>query len=395
MNSLTLVLKNLTRNKIRSGLTILAVALPMAMFVMVSAIRDVFDGAFRNASKELRLAVHHRASIMYSLPERVRGVIHDADPEGKVVLAACGMRFFGGKVQGLPPFEFPSIAVDADGFPQVFSEYGLPTDAEALKDWNAYKNACVVGVATCEHYGWKRGQEIELRSELPPYPTLRFRIVYVSRTGANPSVHWCRRDFVDDAIKTMRDVKVDTGLVNMIWIKCRDASQMAPLAAKIDAATANTPDETKTEDESTFIAGFIKALGDLPGKVAIISYVVVAAIVMVVANTMSLAFRERSRELAAFKALGFHNFWILRMVMAESLALAVIGGLIGIVPTYLATQIYPITNLGFGPMKRFIIPASSAMTGFVAVLIVGILAGLLPAVQAVKLKVVDALRKIA
>lgn len=391
MNAAVLVIKNLTRNPVRSLLTMGAVALPMALFVLTTAVKDVFEQAFSKSAKELRLASHNRVTLLNPLPERTRGLIEQLDPEREILLAACRMTFLGAKPENAPPFEFPSLATDHDTWPEVFSEYDL--DAEALREWNTLKNACTVGIATAENYGWKRGQEIELRTGVPPFLRLRFKIVFITTKGPNPSIMFCRRDYVEDAV---RAVQPDlNGRVNMIWLKCKRPEGMDEFARRIDAATANTPDETKTQDESAFVAGFIKALGDLPTKVQIISAVVVLAIVMVVANTMSLAFRERTRELAALKAMGFPAGWLMRLVMAESITLALLGGLLGIVPTYLSTQIWPITKMGFGPMKRFVIPESSALTGLLATVLVGVLAGLMPSIQAVRIKVVDALRKVA
>lgn len=409
MNATTLIYKNLLRNPMRSGLTVAAVALPMSLFVMTAAMRDVFDAVAEKSAQELRIGVHNKVSLINLMPSALRRQVEDLDPDGKVILtepalddpnrqvkAVCGLKWFGGKVPDSQiKYQFPSLAGDADTLPIIYSRETGMTAAEK-KEWLALKNAAIVGPAVAKTYGWKQGDEVELKSSVPPYMNMRFKIVKVAVSALNPAIFYFRRDYLDDTLEKLdKEGKGPTGFgtINICWVKCKDAGKMANFAAAIDANFTNTPNETQTEDENTFIANFMKAGGDFPGKIQIVSYAVILAIVMVVANTMSLTFRERTREMAAIKAMGFRNFWLMRMMMGESLFLALVGGLIGILPLYLITQTHPlqIPNVPF-PLR---IPERTLTSAFAVVLMIGTLSGLLPAVQSVRLKVVDALRKVA
>jgi putative ABC transport system permease protein len=406
MNSTVLVLKNLTRNWVRTGLTVAAVALPMALFLLTTALKDVLDDVLIKAQKELRLGVHNRVSIINPLREGMRRDIEALDPDGKsittetlpdgqVVKAVCGMKWFGGQIKDVPGV-IPALAGDKDTWFLVYSDYEL--SAEEKQAWLANKTAAVVGHNTAEKFGWKEGQKIRMSSAIPPYLEMEFTVIKVAYKGRDPNVVYFRRDYLDDALKEKLpqrdwDTAAGPGKVNIFWVKCKDGDTLTRFGQKIDELFANSPDETKSEDESTFIAGFIKAGGDFPGKLQIVSYVVLIAIVLVVANTMSLAFRERTRELAAFKALGFPNWWVMRSVVSESVAVTTVGGLLGIVPVYLACKLL-VLKLPIPGMGRIVVPDKTAVTAVVVVLIVGLLAGILPAWQATRLKVVDALRKV-
>jgi putative ABC transport system permease protein len=388
MNAAVLVLRNLARNKLRTTLTVVATALPAAFFLLTTAVRDVLDATIRKVSAELRLGVHNRVSIFNMMPARARAVIESLDPERRLIEAVCGMRWFGGVVEGRTPFPFGTVACDTDTWPRVFSEYE-PSPAE-IAEWHRHKNACVVGQLTADHYGWRLGGEFELRSSVPPFMRMRFRIVQL-HTGPNARIMFCRMDYLDDMIKAAGG---EVGRVNLYWVKVKDAAKMEGFARTVDDAFANTPDETKSEDESTIVASIIKSRGDLPGKLQIVGTVAVLANIIVVANTMALAFRERTGETAVLRALGFSTAWVARTVVAESLLLTVLGGLAGILPTWLFFQLVPVQDLGLGPMPRFLIPERSVAYAAAAVVLVGIAAGLAPALRSRRLRPADALRKV-
>lgn len=393
MNTGLLVIKNLTRNPLRSALTMAAVALPMALFLLTTAIRDVLDAVVYGAAKELRIGVHNKISLINPLPAGMRGKIQALDPDGALIEGICGMKWFGGTVKDVPGV-IPSLAGDPDSWPIVYADYKLTP--EELKAWETTKNGAIVGKYTAEKFGWKVGQEFEMKSSVPPFQELRFKCVKVAESGRDLSVVYFRRDYLDDQLEAMVGAKKEQyghGRVNIFWVKCKDPARMDELGRTIDAAFENTPDETKTEDESTFIAGFIKAGGDFPGKLQIVGMAVVVAIVMVVANTMSQSFRERTRELAAFKALGFPNRWIVGTVVGEAMALTLAGGALGLIPTYLAfLNGVRIPGLQGPPLT---IPEKSLITASLVVLAIGLIAGAVPAWSAVRLKVVEALRKLA
>jgi putative ABC transport system permease protein len=390
MTFFTLVVKNITRNKLRSGLTMAAVALPMALFAMTSAVRGAMDEAFSKAALELRLGVCHKITLTNLLPGGMRREIEDIDPARTMIEGVCGVRWFGGRVPDAQ-FVFPSLAADADTFPVVYSDYGL--SGEQLANWHKHKNAAIVGVGTAERMGWVEGQEVELKSTVPPYLNLRFKLVKITSTGLNPAVFYFRRDYMDDALEKAGK-QYGAGRANIFWVKCKNPDRMQEFADKIDRRFANTPDETKTQDESTFFASFIRGTGNIPAVVQYISMAVGLAVVMVVANTLSLGFRERIREYAVYRALGFPGTWVSRLVVLESMTLVLAGAVLGLVPMYAIFRDFPIRDLGVGPLARLRIGPETVVLGLVLAAVIGLLAGAAPAVQALRLKAVYALRKV-
>jgi putative ABC transport system permease protein len=388
MNTAVLVVRNLLRNKLRAALTACAVALPAAFLLLTSGVKDMLDILVQKIQSQLRLIVHNRVSFLHGIPERCRRQIEDLDPERAIISSVCGLYFMPAEVENAEPMPFGALAMDADTFVRTMTEYPLTAADEA--EWLRYKNAAIVGKAVADFYQWKEGEEFEIRATAPVM-RLRLRLVKI-HTGADQNNVFFRRDFVDD---TLRSRGLPYGEVHLYWVKCRRAEQMAPLAVRIDALFKATPHETRTEEESVFIANFFKMAGDLPRMIQFVGLAVGFAVIMVVANTMSLSLRERRAEFAVLKALGFSRGRILAIVLAESCALAVAGGALGVVPTFALFEAVDITDIGFGAMAPFRIPGQSAATVSVLAVAVGLVSGLVPAWQASRLSVVDALRRTA
>jgi len=167
------------------------------------------------------------------------------------------------------------------------------------------------------------------------------------------------------------------------------------LQTRIDQAFANSPEETKSEDENAFAANFTQAGGDIPGLMQAMAIVVVCIIALVAGNTMMMSFRERIRELAVFKAIGFQSGRIFTIVLAESAILALIGSLAGVLPTAAILTLVPMRGLRMGPISSVEISPVAVIVSVVIALVVGLAAGLWPAYQAMRLRTVDALRKVA
>ena len=169
---------------------------------------------------------------------------------------------------------------------------------------------------------------------------------------------------------------------------------MRSLQAQIDETFANTPDETKSEDENAFAASFMQANGNLPGLMQAMAVVVVFIVVLVAGNTMMMSFRERTGELAVFKAIGFQRRRIFVIVLAESVMLALVGSLCGVIPTSLTLLFFPLTLTRMGPLPRLEVSLSAVVASIVIAVVVGFASGLWPAFQSMRLKPADALRKI-
>jgi putative ABC transport system permease protein len=359
------------------------------VFVAAISLVVLLTNVAASAAKELRLGVRQKTSLTNLLPEGMRRKIEALDPDKEHLLAVCGMRWFGGRVPDTQN-TLTSLAADADTFPIVYSDVGLSPDEVAR--WMSEKTACVTGFATAEQYGWHVGKEITLESTVPPYLTLRFKIVKVMQNVERSSVFYFRRDYLEESLKAAGS---DDPRCNIFWIKCKTAEGLRTLQQRIDNEFKNSPEETKSEDENAFAANFTQAAGNLPGLMQAMAIVVVFIIALVAGNTMMMSFRERVRELAVFKAIGFQSGRIFAIVLAESAMLALIGALAGVIPTAALLYFFPVRGLRMGPISTFEVSPVAVVVSLVIAVLVGLAAGLWPACQAQRLRTVDALRKVA
>lgn len=383
------LLQNLRRNRLRTGLTAVAFALPMAIFVLALSLVVGFVKTSAALEQELRLGVHHRVSLTNFLPDGHRRKIEELDPQRTRLRAVCGMRWFGGRVPGTQQ-TLQSLAADADTLPLVYSDIGL-TEAE-IAEWQRERRAAIAAGGVARQYGWKVGDRVVLESTIPPYRQLEFRLIRIWDESPFPMTFYFRRDYLLDAFE--REGQVGTGC-SIFWVKCVDAAALRSLQQEIDALFANTPDETRSEDENAFVAGFVQAVGDLPSLAQAMATVVVIIVALVAGNTMMMSFRERIRELAVFKALGFSARRVFLIVLSESVLLALLGSALGILPIVAGLTLIPPDHLRWGAFSP---PELSwlAVLGSLSIgLIVGIAAGFWPAWQALRLRTTDALRRVA
>lgn len=383
------LLQNLRRNPVRTALTALAFALPMAVFVAAISLVVSLIQFSANAAKELRLAVNHKITITNFLPERMRKDIEALDPDNQRLRAICGVQWFGGTVENSKSV-VQSLGADVDTFPIVFNE--LEMTPQEIEDWNRDRRAAVVGASLAEQYGWKLGDRIELRSSIPPNPALEMKIVKLITTPGRTNVLYFRRDY---QVESLKAVGVERAACNVFWVKCNSQPALQSLQKDIDEFFANSPNATRSADENAFASQFIQASGDLPGLMRAMAMVVVFIVVLVAGNTMMMSFRERVRELAVFKAIGFQGERIFRIVLAESVFLALFGSLLGIVPISIGLQVIPLNKLGIPMLSTLAVSPIAIAISLVIATLVGLAAGLFPAWQAYRLNTVAALRRMA
>jgi putative ABC transport system permease protein len=381
------MVQNLKRNPLRTALTGVAFALPMAIFVVALSLVVMLTKTAAKNEQQLRLGVRHKVSLTMALPEGLRRKIEELDPDRRDVVAVCGMRWFGGCVPDTQNV-LTSLASDVDTFPEVYQDAQLsPAQVEL---WQTERRAAVVGDGVATEHGWHEGGRVVLQSTIPPYERLEFIVVKIVPQAAPPNLFYFRRDYLVDSLAAQGVQATDC---NLFWVKCRSSAGLRRLQQEIDAAFANSPNETKSEDENAFVAGFIQAVGDIPGLARAMAIVVVCIITLVAGNTMMMSFRERIHELAVFKALGFQSWRVFLIVLSESLLLALLGSLLGVL-LGAALTLVPRQRMGssFSPPEISLV----AVAGSLAIgLSVGLLAGLWPAYQAMRLRTTDAMRRIA
>lgn len=378
--------QNLKRNPLRTALTSVAFALPMGVFVAAISLVVGLREMAAATERELRLAVHHRVTLINLLPEGMRRKIEALDPDKSRILAVCGMRWFGGR-RPENPNSIQSLAADADTFAAVYSEIGL-TPGE-IEQWQRERRAVVIGQNLSKEFNWNVGTRLTLESTIPPYLALDFIVIKVMQEDARANLLYFRRDYLEDSI---REAGFPSNGCHIFWVKCRSAAALASLQKDIDAAFANSPNETSSEDENAFVSNFVQATGNIPGLLRVISIVVVFIITMIGGNTVMMSFRERIGELAIFKAIGFRSNRVFLIVLAESVLLALFGSLLGIVPVTVVLTAFPIRGLFLGPMGAITVSPYGVIGALSMAAIIGLCAGLWPAYQALRLRTVDALR---
>jgi putative ABC transport system permease protein len=379
MKFLPLIFANLSRKKLRTTLTIGSFAVALFLFGFLAVIHGAFTGGVQLAGID-RLMVINKVSIIQTLPISYRDQILRIPGVKYVAIQS----WFGGIYQDPKNF-FPSFVVDPPNQRLVFPELAVPDD-----QWNAFladREGAIVGARTAKRFGWKVGDRVPLKA--PIYGgTWEFNIrgIYNSPVeGTDLSQFWLRNDYFDER-KTF-----GKGEVGWYTVKLDSADDSARVVKTIDDEFANSPYETKTETMQAMAASWVKQAGNIEFLILAIGGIVFFTLLLVTGNTMALAVRERMGELAVMKAVGFSDRFVLFIVLGESVLIAVVGGAIGLGFSKLFTLSGDPTG---GVLQSFFLPASAILFGMAAAFAVGILAGILPATSAMRLRVVDALRRI-
>lgn len=382
MKYLSLVWAQLFRSKTRTLLTLLSVVAAFLLFGMLDSVRVAFNsgGSVDGAN---RLIVASRLSITQSLPVRLQAEI-EAIPGVQQVTYAM---WFGGIYQDPRNF-FPNFSV-APNFFDVYGEYEVPPDQlQAFRDTRA---GAAVGEALAKKFGWKIGDTIPLQATIFPrggsndWPLelkAIFRVKDRSNVGAENQLmmNWAYFDESNDYIKNQ---------VSWFTVQLANADQASRVAQAIDALSANSDRETKSQTESAFQQAFAKQFADIGLIVTAIMGAVFFTLLLLTGNTMAQAVRERIPELATLKTLGFSDATVLVLVMVESVLLVVIGGLVGL---GLASAIMPgVSAASGGVIALPTVPAQTWLIGLALMIGIGIVVGVLPALRAQRLKIVDAL----
>ena len=389
MKFLHLIWCNLRRKKLRTSLTLLSIVVAFILFGLLCAIQEALVGGVALAGAD-RLVVREKVSIINLLPvsyearmERIPGVDF-----------ATHQTWFGGIYQDPKNF-FMQNPVEPEKFLKIHPEIILPPDEK--KAWLATRTGAIVGRRTAERFGWKIGDKIPIRSTIWAQPngnlTWTFDIVGIydgKDKGTDTTPLFFRYDYFDE-VRQEGSQDWGKGKVGWYTIRIKDPTQAAEVAKRVDAEFENSPAETKTEPEGAFIQGWASQIGNIVFIVAAILSAVFFTILLVTGNTMAQAVRERTGELGVLKAIGFTNAQVVALVLAESCLLTVIGGVVGL---GLARAITPVVaeNLA-GLLPMFFLPTRALFIGLGFSLALGFVTGIFPALQAMRLRVADALRR--
>ena len=382
MKYLSLVWAQLFRSKTRTLLTLLSVVTAFLLFGMLDSVRVAFNsgGSVEGAN---RLVVASRLSITQSLPISLERQIQGVSGVKGVTY---GM-WFGGIYRDPQNF-FPNFSVAPNYF-DIYTELQIPKDQ--LRKWQETRTGAIVGEGLAREFGWKIGDTIPLQATIFPrsgsndWPlqvTGIFRAKNRETAGNEERqlmMNWKYFDEANDYIKNQ---------VSWFTVTLDNPDHASRVAQAIDALSANSDHETKSQTESAFQQAFVKQFADIGMIVTSIMGAVFFTLLLLTGNTMAQAVRERVPELAILKTLGFKDGTVLVLVLVESVVLVGLGGLLGL---GLARLILP----GIASKAQGLLPAAIPLQtwgiGLALIVLIGLVVGVLPALRAKRLKIVDAL----
>jgi putative ABC transport system permease protein len=380
-----LIWSNLKRKKLRTSLTLLSILVAFILFGFLSAIKQALVGGVELAGAD-RLIVRHKVSIIQMLPESYQARMNRIPG----VDFATHQTWFGGIYQDPKNF-FMQNPVVPEEFMKMFPEFILPS--EQMQAWLKTRTGAIVGRNTAERFHWKIGDRVPIQSTIWSQAngsrTWEFDIVGIydgAKKGTDTTALFFRYDYFDEN----RPVNRGKGLVGWYSIRVKDPAQAAEVARLVDQEFENSSAETKTEPEGAFIQAWASQIGNIVLIVAAILGMVFFTILLVAGNTMAQAVRERTGELGVLKAIGFTNGQIVALVLAESCLLTVLGGVLGLVLAWLVISRGDPTK---GLLPMFFFPTRDLLIGLGLSIALGLVTGIFPALQAMRLRVADALRR--
>ena len=383
MRVLKLIFKNTLRHKLRTALTILGITIAVVAFGLLRTVVTVWYSGV-DAANANRLITRQSVSFIFPLPVAYKEKIQSIPGVTKV----CGAIWFGGVYKDKNNF-FARISVDAETFFDVYPEFVISKTQE--DDFKKERNACVIGSGIAKQYNIKIGDEMVLDGDIfPGRWEFVVRGIYEPRyknTDATQMVF--HNDYINE--RMLQETPARANQVFWYVVQISDPNKAAEISEQIDAQFKNSPAETKTETERAFTQGFVAASSAIITAMNFMSFVIIGIIMLVLANTMIMSARERTREYAVLKTLGFSAKHLTTLIMGESLLIACLGGGIGIALTFpIVAGFEQVIPKGFFPFF-FIEPETVALAAGAAILI-GLLAAIFPIQRALSTKIVDGFR---
>lgn len=380
---LPLLWANLRRKPLRTGLTLASIIVAFLLFGLMQTFRSALTGSPELAGVD-RLVTMSKVSIIQPLPQayltRISGVAG--------VKVASSHDWFGGIYKD-DRNQIAAMAVEPKKFFDLYTEYQLPP--EQKEAWIKDRGSAIVGSVIAERFGWKVGDTVPLRSNIytktdggNTWP-LKVAGIYTATNGDNQSIY-LHYEYFNEARTQGRDS------IGWVVMRIAEPDRSADIARTVDAMFLNSSNETKTATEKAFIQGFANQMGNIGALLTAIATAVFFTMLLVTANTMGQSIRERLNEIAVMKTLGFSSFGVTAMVVGEALLVTLIGGVIGLGLAALFAKGLGTALQQFFPVLGM--PASAYMVGGILIVVLGGLAAALPSVQAGRLKIVDALRKV-
>ncbi len=376
-----LIFANLLRKKIRTGLTIGSFAVALFLFGVLAVVRGAFS-LFQDVAGADRLVVVNRVSPLQPLPVSYRDRILKI-PGVKQVTSSW---LIPGFYQNDRIF-FVFVAVDVENHRALYPEFITPDE-----QWAAFladQEGCIVGEDLAKRFHWKLGDRVPVSGPITRGGKaweFNIRGIYRGKRPEYDTSHfWYQRKLLEEKNPNFK------GIAGWYIVRVANRDNAAQVVKAIDQEFANSPRETRTNTESEFAAGAVKSMGNIEFLILSIGGVVFFTLLLVTGNTMAIAVRERVGELAILKAVGFSDVFVLALVLVESLVVAALGGALGLGSAKLFTLRGDPTG---GMLRGFFLPGEAIASGLALALLVGVIAGILPALSAMRLRVVQAMRRV-
>ncbi len=380
-----IIFANLLRKKIRLVLTIGSFAVALFLFAFLYVVNDAFQRGSDVAGAD-RLVIINRTSIINSIPLKYRDQILRIPG----VKAITHNNWFGGIYIEEKNF-FVQFVIDPENQRQVFPEFVVPDD-----QWNAFlkdRVGVICGARLADRFHWKIGVRIPIKNNLydPKNSAWEFNLdgIYHGKQPKDDETQfWFQWDYFEERVS-----QGFKGQVGWYVLRLDSPDDAVRVSKAIDGEFANSPYETKTETESAFAAGWVKQFGNIKILIISIGTVVFLTLLLVTGNTMAISVRERTPELAVFKAIGFSDRAVLFFVLAESLIIALVGGLLGLSFAVLAVPWLAKAMSGM-MVPTLVLTPSVIPPGLILTILVGLISGMLPGLTAMHMRVVNALRRV-
>ncbi len=382
MNLTRFVTKSAFRNKRRSILTVLSIAFSLLLLTLMMTIWRAFYIDTFSAESTQRLITRHRVSLTQAMPSFYREKIR-AIPG---VVAVAPSNWFGGQYKNDKPENmFAQFGTDPDEILKVYTEFKLPADQ--LQAWQRDRAGAIADNQLAKKHGWKLGDRIVIKGTIYPVDLeLTIRGIYTA-PEATDSVYFNQK-YVEEA------VSFANGSAGVFCILTDSPSSVATVASAVDAMFRNSPEPTKTESEKAFQLDFINSIGNVKAFILSICFAVVFATLLVSATTMAMSIRERTREVAVLKTLGFTRQSILRLYIGEAVLVSLTGGALGcLLALGVVSGLAQAPGIGMFFTGIKVTFPTLLLAIFVAAM-VGFLSAILPAYHAAKLNIVEGLRYI-
>lgn len=373
------VTKNAFRNKRRSILTVLSIG---GSLLLLTFLITIWRGFYDNTPTELsaqRLIVRNKVSLVFPLPSSYRQKIQSTAHVKEVV----NQQWFGGQYKDdKQENQFAQFGTDPQGLLKVYPEYKMPADQIAA--WQHDRAGAIVDVGLAKKFGWKVGDRLNITGKIFPVNLeLTIRGIFTPDTPTQ-SVYF-NKDYIDEGFPRMK------GTEGFYSVLADSADTVPTVAGAIDDQFRNSDRATKTESEHAFQLGFIGMIGNVKAFIMSICLAVVFTILLVSANTMAMSIRERTREVAVLKTLGFTRNSILGLFIGEAVSLSVIGGLLGSLACFGLVFLMASQGGYFSAMK---VTPSTIVASLLVAAVVGFVSSFIPSYHAAKVNIVDGLRHI-